>query len=129
MRGTRHLLIVALTLGLLGLGPAAEARRFRAGDAAQKARRGNPRATKRMEAKLRQRARGPAREKPRRTLSISKRQMRRAMSRREMGLRNGETERARKSFGRDRGARRARRARANAGLRFRWDARRTARRR
>jgi hypothetical protein len=76
----------------------------------------------RMKAKMAQRPEGNHQQKSQRRLQISKRQLRRAMSNRQLsGNKGNETKRAREAFARDRD-----KPRRGPALRFRWQQKRSA---
>lgn len=105
MRGiTRNIaiLLVLSALAVTGVARSAEATRGGAvGAAAAKMSRGAQIRASRMKQKMALRTRGALQQKSKRQLRLSKRQMMRAMSRREVGLHGSEAERTRNRFARD----------------------------
>ena len=143
MRRVRSPLLLLVALALCAaLGTSAEAQRRtgagRAGSgigpAASATRRPMTRVQQRMRARMAQTARGTRSEKPRSEVRASRRQLQRAISRRELGMRTSEVERAlrlQNLRGPDRrraparfqweAGRRGTAQRAGRATRFRWD--------
>ena len=94
------ILLVACGLAVTGVASSAEARGARVSATAAKMSRGARIKLDRMKAKMGLRTKGLQREKPRRQIRLGKRQLQRAMSRRDMGLKTGETDRVRERFAR-----------------------------
>lgn len=108
MRGSPRniaILLVLSALALTGVAGTAEAKGGgKVGAAAAKMSRGAQIRLNRMTQKLSMSARGIQKQKPRRQLRLGKKQLMRAMGRREVGLHGSEAERTRAAFARDTGS-------------------------
>jgi hypothetical protein len=96
-------LLALWALAVAGSARVAEARGARVGAAAAKMTRGAQLKLNRMKAKMSLRAKGMQKEKTRRQLRLGKKQLQRAMSRRDSGLKTSETDRTRSAFARNLG--------------------------
>ncbi|HEU5056313.1 MAG TPA: hypothetical protein VFU21_07300 [Kofleriaceae bacterium] len=98
-------MLVLSALALTGVAGTAEAKGGgKVGAAAAKMSRGAQIRLNRMTQKLSMSARGIQKQKPRRQLRLGKKQLMRAMGRREVGLHGSEAERTRAAFARDTGS-------------------------
>jgi hypothetical protein len=105
MRGSPRniaILLALVALAVTGVAGSAEAKGGGSmGAAAAKVSRGAQIRLNRMKTKMALRTRGSQQQKSRRQLRLGKRQLMRAMSRREVGLHGSESARARSAFARD----------------------------
>ena len=95
------ILLALSALALTGVAGTAEARGGKLGAAATKMTRGAQIKLNRMKQKLSRTTRGAGHEKTRRQLNLGKRQLQRAMGRRDVGLHGSESERTRQRFAHD----------------------------